>query len=314
MSTKIPNLETLELVIIGGGPAGMSAALVAGRSLVNAAIINAESPRNAITSASHGFFTRDGAHPLELLETAKTQLAVYETVHYINDTVTSTRRIPAGFEVVLSTGRILSTRRLVIATGHTDDLNLLGLAGIEAVYGKSVYPCVFCDGCEHRNERLALFGGEMAIHYAPMIRLWSKDVVVFSNGAPVEPDALNELNSHDVPVYLERIRSLESHNGRLVAVELESGERIERDAGFISDEYSHPTTTFAESLGVTSSPTDWGTTALDINEAGATNVAGLFVVGDAKTGFSGIVAAAAQGAECAESIVHEIATQRWNRA
>jgi thioredoxin reductase len=314
MSTIIPDLETLELVIIGGGPAGMSAALVAGRSLVNTAIINAESPRNAVTSASHGFFTRDGAHPIELMETAKTQLAGYDAVQYINDTVTSTRRIPAGFEVVLSGGSVLSTRRLVIATGYTDDLNLLGLAGIEAVYGKSVYPCVFCDGFEHRNERLALFGGEMAIHYAPMIRLWSKDLVVFANGAPIEPEALNELRSHDVPVFLEPIRSLEAHHGRLIAVELESGERIERDAGFISDEYSHPTTTFAQSLGVTSSPTDWGTTALDISEAGATNVAGLYVVGDAKTGFSGIGAAAAQGAECVETIVHEIATQRWNQS
>ncbi|QYH35990.1 NAD(P)/FAD-dependent oxidoreductase [Salinibacterium sp. M195] len=314
MSTKLPNLNILDLVIIGGGPAGMSAALIAGRSLVDTVVVNAESPRNAVTNASHGFFTRDGAHPSELFETAKAQLAAYGTVQYINDTVTSTRRVPEGFEVSLSNGSVLSTRKLVIATGYTDDLQLLGLAGIEAVYGKSVYPCVFCDGFEHRNERLALFGGEMAIHYAPMIRLWSKDLAVFTNGATIEPEALNALTSHDVPVYLEPIRSLEAHDGRLVAVELESGERIERDAGFISDEYSHPTTTFAQSLGVTSSPTDWGTTALDISEAGATNVADLYVVGDAKTGFSGIVAAAAQGAECVESIVHEIATQRWNRA
>ena len=93
----------------------------------------------------------------------------------------------------------------------------------------------------------------------------------------------------------------------------ETGERVERDAGFISDEYSSPSTTFAESLGVTSSPTDWGTTALDVGETGGTNIEGLYVVGDAKTGFSGVVGAAAEGAACAESIVHEIAAERWSQ-
>ncbi len=195
----------LDLVIIGGGPAGMSAALIAGRALLDATIVNAESPRNAVTTASHGFLTRDDVHPTELVAIAKQQLATYGTVRYLNDTVVSTRQTAKGFEVVLG------------------------------------------DGFEHRGERLALFGGESAAHYAPMIRMWTDDLMVF-----------------------------------------------------------------AESLGVTSSSTDWGTTALDVGDTGGTNIGGLYVVGDAKTGFSGVVGAAAEGAACAESIVHEIAVERWS--
>ena len=313
MTTNIPGTRRLDLVIIGGGPAGMSAALTAGRALLDATIVNAETPRNSVTTASHGFLTRDGVHPSELLAIAKQQLATYDTVRYLNDTIVSTLQTADGFDVALADGSVLRAKRLMIATGHTDDLGLLNLAGIEDVYGKSVYPCVFCDGFEHRGERLALFGGESAVHYAPMIRLWTDDLAVFTNGETLDADAVDELAHHDVTVYAQAVRRLEAQDGHLQAVELETGERIERDAGFISDEYSNPTTTFPESLGVTSSPTDWGTTALDAADTGGTNIDGLYVAGDAKTGFSGVVGAAAEGAACAESIVHEIAAERWSR-
>lgn len=311
-NTDSGNTSALDLVIIGGGPAGMSAALTAGRARLETVIVNAESPRNAITTASHGFLTRDGVHPTELLAVAKQQLGKYDTVHYVNDTVVATTKIDAGFEVALANGDRVISERLVIATGHVDDLEQLGLSGVEDVYGTSVYPCMFCDGFEHQGERLALFGREGAVMYAPMGRLWTDDLIVFTNGAAVSADDAAALGRNNVVVRTEPIRHLESENGTLRAVELETGERIERDAGFIGDEYSRPATTFAESLGVTSSPTDWGTTALDIDDTGKSNIAGLSVIGDARTGFSGLIAAAAEGAACAEVIVHDIASERWN--
>ena len=314
MTTNASLTRTLDLVIIGGGPAGMSAALTAGRALLDVAIVNAERPRSAVTTASHGFLTRDGVHPSELLAIAKQQLTTYGTVRYLNDVVGSTRRTSGGFEVALGNTTALHTKRLIIATGHTDDLGLLNLDGIDDVYGTSVYPCVFCDGFEHRGQRLALFGGESAAHYAPMIRLWTDDLAVFTNGAPIDTAAIEDLTHHRIAVHTAPVRRLDSSDGCLQAVELDTGERIERDAGFISDEYSKPTTTFAESLGVTSSPTDWDTMALDVDETGATNIDGLYVIGDAKTGFSGVVGAAAEGAACAESIVHGIAAERWSQS
>ncbi len=289
----------------------MSAALTAGRALVDTVIVNAESPRNDATTASHGFLTRDGAHPSTLLAVAKEQLAKYETVHYVNDSVTATSNTDVGFEVTLTSGRRFRGERLVIATGHVDDLGRLGLPGIDDVYGTSVYPCVFCDGFEHRTERLALFATDVAVHYASIARLWTDDVIVFSNGADLSAEDTEALERNGVPTRTEPIRRLHSADGRLQAVELDSGERIERDAGFIGEDYSHPATTFAESLGVTSLPNEWGTTSLDVDEAGKSGVPGLHVIGDARTGFSGLIGAAAEGAACAEAIVHEIATERW---
>ncbi len=301
-----------DVVIIGGGPAGMSAALTAGRALLDTVVVNAESPRNAVTTASHGFLTRDGAHPTELLAVAKQQLAKYETVRYLNDRVITATATGGGFEVVVANGDRVVAGRLVIATGHTDVLGRLDLAGIDDVYGKSVYPCMFCDGFEHRGERLALFGREGAIHYAPMGRLWTDDLMVFTNGGSLAADDVGELERHGVVVHPEPVRRLESSDGTLKAVELVTGERVERDAGFISDEYSDPASTFAETLGVTSSPNGWGGNSLDVTETGSTRVAGLHVIGDARTGFSGLIAAAAEGAACVEAIVHEIATERWS--
>lgn len=301
-----------DLVIIGGGQAGMSAALTAGRARLDTVIINAESPRNAVTTASHGFLTRDGSHPTELLVVAKQQLAKYATVSYITDTVAATTRTAAGFDVVLASGSRMTTNRLVIATGHVDDLDRLGMPGIGDVYGKTVYPCLFCDGFEHEDERLALFGREGAIHYAPMARLWTDDLIVFTNGADLRPGDAEALEANNVRAHTEPIERLESDDGHLRAVLLDTGERIERDAGFIGDEYSHPATSFAEQLGVTSSPNQWGGTSLDVHDTGTSTIAGLSVIGDAHTGFSGLMAAAAEGAACAEAIVHDIASERWS--
>ena len=301
-----------DLVIIGGGPAGMSAALMAGRGRLATVIISAESPRNAVTTASHGFLTRDGAHPSELLAASKDQLTKYKSVSYADGTVTAATRAADGFEVTLAGGRRITTNRLVIATGHVDDLDSLGLPGIKDIYGSSAYPCVFCDGFEHRDQRLALIGREGAINYAPMVRLWSDDLMVFTNGANLGPADAALLEANHVEVHTEPIRRLESEDGQLRAVVLDTGQRIERDVCFISEEYSRPATTLAQELGVTSSPNDWGGSSLDADNTGRSAIDGLYVVGDARTGFSGLIAAAAEGAACAEMIAHEIAAERWS--
>ncbi len=300
-----------DLVVIGGGPAGMSAALTAGRALLDTVIVNAENPRNAVTTASHGFLTRDGAHPSELLAISKQQLIRYDTVRYVNDSVTGTTKTDDGFEVSLANGELLATTRLIIATGQTDDVSKLNLDGIEHVYGKTVYPCIFCDGFEHRGERLALFGADAVVHYAPMVHMWSRDLAVFTNGDDLPADDKAQLEGRGVAVHTAPVRQLESTDGRLSAIELETGERIERDAGFISADYSTPATTFAEELGATCSANDWGMLAVDASETGATAVTGLYVIGDARTGFGGLIASAAEGAACAAEIAHEIAAHRW---
>lgn len=307
----MPNTE-YDLIIIGGGPAGQSAALVAGRTRMKTAFINAESPRNFVTTASHGFLTRDGAHPSEILIVAKEQLQKYPSVNYIKNQVSDVARTPAGFSATIADGQILRGKKMVIATGHRDNLSELALPGIEDVYGKSVYPCPFCDGFEHADQALAIFGHSVVGHFVPMMRVWSQDLVVFSNGKPLDPQTKAQLEAKGVPVEEGKVVALISIKGKLAHVELEDGRKIARQSGFVVEEFSAPATDFAEQLGVIpNEENDWGMKEL-AGASGTTNVPGLYVIGDARIGFSGIAAAVAEGGFCVEMMLHELAMERWD--
>jgi thioredoxin reductase len=147
-----------------------------------------------------------------------------------------------------------------------------------------------------------------------MVKMWSDDVMLFTHGAAVPDERKRLLKQRGVIVVEDSITNLVSSNGMLEGVELESGVIIPRDAGFTSDDYSGPTTRFAEDLGVAKAPNDWGMEVLDVQETGACNVPGLYVIGDARSGFAGLMASAAQGAACMEGIIHTIAAERWAAA
>lgn len=304
-------IEVLDLVIIGGGPAGMSAALVAGRARLRTLVLNAEAPRNAVTGASHGFLTRDGVHPTELLAIGKAQLAPYTSVRYLVQRVADVGPHEHGIAVVAADGTRWVSARVVIATGFVDELDRLAMPGIDAVYGNSVFPCPFCDGFEHRDDRLAIFGGQGVHHFASVVRIWSGDLIVFTNGVALSPEAHRALAHNGVGVHEEKIEALQAQGGQLQSVVLRDGRTIVRDGGFISADYSRPATTFAADLGVGTKVNDWGMTICDVDEVGRSSVPNVFVIGDAKHGFAGLIAAAAEGSACASAIVHDIAQERW---
>lgn len=307
--------KNLDLVIIGGGPAGMSAALVAGRSLLRTVIINAESPRNMVTTASHGFLTRDGVHPLEIMEIAKQQLEKYDTVTYIKGFVTDAEKLAKGFRVTTADGSTFATDNIIFATGYKEDITKNNLPGIKKVYGKSVYPCPFCDGWEHRGQKLALFDEtEFALEFAKVVANWSRDLIVFTNGKRIGAKENKQLLKRGgVTVVEEEIAELISdESGLLRAVLLEGRREIEREAGFLLNTYEEPATQLPEKLGVIKKLNDWGIGIPDVGEAGQTNIAGVYIVGDAKTGFGGIAAAANDGARCVEMMVHERVAAYWS--
>jgi len=301
-----------DLIIIGGGPAGQSAALIAGRTRMKTAFINAENPRNFVTTASHGFLTRDGAHPSELLAVAKDQLRKYPTVDYIADSVSDVARLDNGFSATTAQGATMTAPRMVIATGHRDHLGHLDLPGIEDVYGKSVYPCPFCDGYEHADEALAIFGHGAIEHFVPMMRIWSRDMIVFTNGNSLDAKVKAELRTKGVPVEEGKVANLRSAGGTLTHVVLGDGREIARQSGFVVEEFSSPATDFAERLGVIAQEeNDWGMPELAA-ASGTTNIPGLYVVGDARMGFAGIAAAVSEGGFCVEMMAHEVAMERWS--
>ena len=299
-----------DVLILGGGPAGLAAALVAGRARLSTVLFDAGQPRNAATRASHGFLSRDGVAPLELRRIGREQLRRYESVRLHDGYATGVAKVDAHFEVHHEDGSHWRGRRIVIATGYRDNLSASQIPGLPDVYGTSVFPCPFCDGFEHADERLALFGGEVAVHMAPLLQIWSSDVVVFTNGTPLPADARATLEAGGVEVEDRPIRGLRHHDGVLSGVEVE-GAFIERDSGFLGDDWSEPATTYAASLGVGTKENDWGMQVLDADDDGRSNVPGVYVLGDARSGFSGVTAAAQDGNRCMAAIVHEIATERW---
>lgn len=287
-----------DLIIVGGGPAGMSAALIAGRARLRTLIVNGEAPRNIVTTASHGFLTRDGAHPTELLAASKAQLKKYATVEYRNGLVDRVGRAEGEFFAEIA-GESLSTKRIVLATGFRDELSMLRLPGIEKVYGKSMYPCPFCDGFEHADERIAVFGGEGVEHFASVVAVWTDDIIVFTNGEELPPDSVKTLDAAGVRVVSEKVERLASDaGGRLTSIVLSDGTEIGRDAGFLGGDFSVPANSFAEDLGVAKTTNDWGMEVYEADVIGKTNVPGVYVVGDARVGFGGLIASAHEGAWC----------------
>jgi thioredoxin reductase len=219
---------------------------------------------------------------------------------------------PLGATVLGPATLMLTTSRLLIATGHRDHLDQLDLRGIEQVYGKSVYPCPFCDGYEHADEALAIFGHGAVEHFIPMMRIWSHDMVVFTNGKPLDVKIKAELEAKGVPVEQGKVAQLRSDNGTLTHVVLADGREIARQSGFVVEEFSSPATDFAERLGVvTNEENDWGMPEL-AGASGTTNIPGLYIVGDARMGFAGIAAAVSEGGFCVEMMAHEVAMERWN--
>lgn len=298
------------LAIIGGGPAGMAAALMAGRCRLNAVVINEENPRNLASAAGHGFLTRDGTPALQMLAVAKEQLRKYPTLAYQKDKVLAVTREDGGFVVRRAAGPDVRAERVILATGYRDDLESLRIPGIRNVYGRSVYPCPFCDGFEHSGERIAVFGAEGVDYYVPIVRMWSDDVHVFTNGRALSPQTRDALARNDVPVHEAKIHALDAKDGRLTAVRLENG-TVERDVGFLWDRPGVPATSHAEDLGVRTKEGPGGTRTYEADEFGRTNVPGVYVVGDLRTSFSRLMAAANEGGRCVEQIVRDIAHSRW---
>ncbi len=301
---------TYDVIIIGGGPSGLAAALEAGRGRLNTLVLTTGVARNFVTQESHGFLTNDSKHPSEIVKAAVAQFEKYPSIDYRVEKATATEKTEAGFKVVTEKGTY-ETRRLMIASGHTDYLDCLNLNGIDEVYGKSVYPCPFCDGFEHADETWALFGAYGIEHFMPMLRIWTQNVVTFTNGRAVEDEVKAAFHARGLDIHEAPVKQIISENGKMSHVELETGEKIACTTGFLMDDYSYPSTDFAEKLGATQD-FDAGFMGKAVaDDMGKTKIDGLYVVGDARAGFVGVTGSVSEGAKCMDGIIHEIAMERW---
>lgn len=300
--------ELYDAIIVGGGPAGLNAALILGRACKRVAVIDAGAPRNAAARQLHGFLSRDGIRPGELLAAGREQLACYG-VEFIADTATGAEslasrqgyRHPTGFSIRTRGGRTLSGRKLLLATGARDLLP--AIEGLRECYGVSVHHCPYCDGWEHRHKQLVALGAAAkdAAGLAITLRGWSRRVTVLTDGEPLDEQMRRRLAKCDVAWSQDRLLKLVHDCGRLQAVEFVSGERLPADSLFFNTPH-RPQCELAISLGC---PID-SQRMVHTGARQRTPVAGLFVAGDADGDVQFLIVAAGEGATAAVAINREL--------
>ncbi|HXC50522.1 MAG TPA: NAD(P)/FAD-dependent oxidoreductase [Candidatus Limnocylindrales bacterium] len=291
------NIETCEVAIVGGGPAGLSAALVLGRCRRRVVLFDSGEYRNAASHAMHGFLSRDGLAPSELRRIAREEIARYETVEFRSERVENAVATGKGFELTTQSGRALRCRKLLIATGLVDDLP--DVAGTEELYGKSIHHCPYCEGWEVRDQPLAAYGcgdgagGGIAVE----LLLWSRDVVLCTNGPCGLTDEYRaKLERFRIGLREERVRRFEGDESRIRII-FESGEVLERRALFFNTG-SRQRSDLARRLGC------------EFDERGgvrcvkfqSTCVPGVYVAGDASRDALQVIVAAGEGSEAAVGI------------
>jgi thioredoxin reductase len=308
-----------DVVIVGGGPAGLNAALVLGRCRRRVVLCDHGAPRNARARELHGFLTRDGTPPLELLRLGREELRPYGIVPRIIEVV-AIDRTADGFEVGLADGDRLATRTVLLASGVID--HLPAIDGLEECYGISVHHCPYCDGWEERDKLIGVIGqGAGGSGLALALKTWTDRVMLYSNGrARLRPALKQKLADNNIDVHDGRIAALEHDSGHLHHVRMATGDRFSCNAVFFSTG-QRPTCDLARRLGC--ALTRRGVVKTD--HLGQTRVPGLYVAGDASRDVQFAIVAAAEGAKAAVAInkalqaraglvVTEPAEHRWRIA
>ena len=290
-------MESCEVVIVGGGPAGLSAAIVLGRCRRRVVVFDSGEYRNAAARVMHGFLSRDGFPPSELRRLGLEEIAKYGTVDVRRGKVRGIRETGGGFELYTAEGARIRCRKLLLATGLVDELP--PLEGVRELYGVSVHHCPYCEGWEVRDAPLAAYGkgdadaGGLALE----LTLWSRDVVLVTSGASgLTGDMRARLARRDVRICEERIVRLEEHGDGLRIV-LESGEQLDRRALFFNTS-SRQRCDLAESLGCEVDERG----GIETEKFQSTCVHGLYVAGDASREVLQVIVAAGEGAEAAVGI------------
>jgi thioredoxin reductase len=286
-------ISMYDVIIVGGGPAGLSAATILGRARRRVLIFDDGKYRNEASRGIHGFLSRDGIHPAELRRIAREQLARYE-VEYVCNHVTAARLIPGGFEVKIDDNSVRNSKTLLLATGVRD--HLPELDGIDRFYGNGVFHCPYCDGWEVRDRALAAYG-PTAAGLAFSLKTWSPDVVLCTDGRgrfqPGDPERLERLG---IRHYSQKIARLEGADS-LEQIVFADGAVIPC-RGLFFDTGQSQACDLARDLGCAFTRKG----AVKTGKLEGTKIPGLYVAGDASRDVQLAIVAAAEGAKAAIAI------------
>ncbi|MCD2096432.1 NAD(P)/FAD-dependent oxidoreductase [Rhodococcus rhodochrous] len=287
-----PSKDDYDVVVIGGGSAGLSAATALARSRRSVLVVDAGEPRNAPAAAAHNVIGHEGIAPTELLALGRKEATGYGA-EILSARAESARRSDTGFEIGLSGGTTVQARRLILATGLVDELP--DLPGVRELWGKSVLHCPYCHGWEVRDRRIGVISsGPMSVHQTLLFRQLSDDVTFFTHSAPaLEAEARDQLEARDVRIVDGTVAELRADGEEVRAVVLEDGTEVEVDAVVVAPRFVARADLY-EQLGGTVTDHPVGT-LIETDPTGKTALPGVWAAGNSADLSAVVVVAAGAG-------------------
>lgn len=301
-------MEHYDVAVIGGGAAGLSAALVLARARRSVVVVDDDRPRNAPAAHLHGYLSRDGMPPAELLAVGREEATGYgaETVA---DTVTSLAVAPAGrFRLGLESGRTLTARRVLVATGLRDEVP--DLPGVWSRWGRDLLHCPYCHGHEVRDRPLGVLGGMPgAVQQALLLRQWSPDVVFFAHTTALTDEEREQLTARAIGIVDGEVAGLVVDDDQLSGITLADGRFVARAAVFVRPRFAG-NGDLLRALGAETDQEGWPL----VDGTGRTTVPGVWAAGNAANPRAQVITAAGEGSTAAIAINNDLTEEDTRNA
>jgi thioredoxin reductase len=309
----VPGDSSLDVVVIGGGAAGLNGALMLARSRRSVLVIDSEAPRNAPAEGVHGLLGRDGMSPVELLDRGRAEVRGYGG-QVVAGEVHSVSREENAFAISLTDGRSFGARRVLVTSGLVDELP--DLPGLSARWGRDVLHCPYCHGWEVRDQAIGVLAtGTRAVHQALLFRQLSADVILFQHIVPpLSEDEAEQLRARQIRVITGEVVSLQVDNDHLAGVRLADGTVVSRNVLSVVPRMI-ARADFLAPLGllVAEHPSGLGE-HIPADATGRTQVSGVWVAGNVTDIAAQVGAAAAAGALAAADINADLVDEDTRRA
>jgi thioredoxin reductase len=305
--------DQYDVVVVGGGAAGLSGALVLARSRRSVLVIDAGEPRNAPADGVHNFLSRDGISPKLLLELGRAEVLGYGG-QIVKARVRAAAREAEGFSVTLDDQRVVFARRLLVATGLVDQLP--DVAGLRERWGRDVIHCAYCHGWEVRDQAVGILAsGPMFMHQTLLFRQLTSDVVLFTHTGPaLTVEQAEQLAARDIQVVEGRVATLDVTDDRLTGVRMDDGTVVPRQALVVGAPMMARSDVLAW-LGLQPTPHPLGYGEfIRADATGQTDVPGVWVAGNVSDLAATVVSSAAAGVTAAAAINADLVNEDTRRA